>query len=300
MDFDITRDRDGNILDNAKRRRLKGLLQRQELLVSPGAYDALSAKIIENQGFPLVYATGAGITNSFLGQPDLGLITLTELSHIAMQIVEAVQIPVIVDGDTGFGNNLNVYRTVRALERAGVSAIQLEDQIFPKRCGHFDRKQVVPKEEMVSKIKTVVNARQDRDLVLIARTDSLAPLGFEEAIDRAKAYAEAGADMTFIEAPQTPEQIQSIPLLLNGIPQVINLVEGGKTPLYTFNELQTMGYRLALCANTTLRAAIRSITDVLNNIKQSGSLEATSHLITTWEDRQSLVELDKWEQLGEV
>jgi 2-methylisocitrate lyase-like PEP mutase family enzyme len=283
--------------DHRRRIILRGLLQSKSLLVVPGAFDALSARVVEEQGFPLVYATGAGITNSYLGQPDLGLITLTEIANIAMHIFDAVSIPVIVDADTGFGNNLNVYRTVRELEHAGVSAIQLEDQVFPKRCGHFDGKQVVPVEEMISKIKTAALARDDPNLVLIARTDAIAPLGFEEAIARARAYAEAGADMTFVEAPQSLEQMKAIPRLLKDIPQIINLVEGGKTPLYPFAELEDMGYRLALCANTALRAAIRGITEVLECLRKTGTLDGTVDRIASWAERQSLVEIQKWEAL---
>lgn len=288
---------DSTATPHGRRRILRKLLQARKIIAAPGAFDALSAKIVETQGFPVVYATGAGITNSCLGQPDLGLITQTEISRVARYIVDAVSIPVIVDADTGFGNNINVYRTVKELEHAGVSAIQLEDQIFPKRCGHFEGKQVVPTQEMVSKIKTAMNARQDSDLIVIARTDAIAPLGFEDAIARARAYSEAGADMIFVEAPQTAEQMKAIPNLLAGVPLVINLVEGGKTPLYSFAELESMGYGLALFANTALRAAIRSITRVLSRVRETGTLESTLDLVASWEERQTLVEFDKWEAL---
>lgn len=293
---------------NANRRKdsegrsFRRLIERPGLLVIPGAYDALSARIIDHLGFPAVYATGAGITNSFLAQPDLGLITMNELVRVVGNIVEAVSVPVVVDADTGFGNALNVGRTVRELERAGAAAIQIEDQVSPKRCGHFNNKQVTEPDEMVSKIMAAVDARRDNDLVIIARTDAIDVLGFEEAINRARLYRSAGADMTFVEAPTTVDQVKNIPRELEGIPQIANLVEGGKTPILPFAELEAAGYRVAVCANTALRASIRGVSQALSRIKQSTSLLENEDLIATWEERQGLVglhEAEEWlEQLS--
>jgi 2-methylisocitrate lyase-like PEP mutase family enzyme len=218
--------------------------ERRGLLV-PGAANALAARIIEDLGFEAVYLSGAGVTNTLWGMPDLGFISLPEIAQHTATIREAVRIPVLVDAETGFGNALNVRHCVRVLERAGADAIQIEDQNMPKKCGHFSNKSVIPTEEMAGKIKAAVDARTSSDFLIIARTDALAVEGFEAAIERAERYIEAGADVTFVEAPESPDQIRRIPQRLS-VPQVINVVVGGKTPILTQKELEGMGFGLVL------------------------------------------------------
>ena len=234
---------------------LRAKLEERRGLLVPGAANALAARIIEDLGFEAVYVSGAGVTNTFLGAPDLGLISLAEIAQHTAAICEAVEIPVLVDADTGFGNALNVRHSVRVLERAGADAIQLEDQITPKKCGHFENKSVISPEEMAGKIKAAVDARASRGLLIIARTDALASEGFEAAIERAQRYIEAGADVTFVEAPTNGDEIRTIPQRLS-VPQVVNVVLGGKTPVFGQEELAAMGYGLVLYANVALQAAI--------------------------------------------
>ena len=259
----------------------------------------MSARLIEEIGFKAIYATGAGISNAQLGWADVGLTSLKEVVDIVTRMADVTTIPIVVDADTGFGNAINVMRTVREFERAGAAAIQMEDQVSPKKCGHFNGKEVISKEEMVSKIKAAVDTRQDENLSIIARTDALAVYGMGEAIERAHAYAEAGADIIFVEAPTTIEQLKQITSSLKGIPQVLNLVEGGKTPLVSLNEAEEIGFKIMLCANTVLRSAIKGITDSLKILKEEGSHENVLDLICTWEERQSLFKLDQikeWEK----
>ncbi len=210
--------------------RLRDLLRQRKAVLLPGAANALAARVIEDLGFQAIYVTGAGVTNTFLGMPDIGLISVTELAAHVSAIREAVALPLIVDADTGFGNALNVARTIKMLERSGANAIQLEDQDFPKKCGHFSGKSVIARAEMVQKIHAAVDARTDPDLVIMARTDAIAVNGFDDAMERAAAYIEAGADMTFVEAPRSKEQIADIPKRL-AVPQLINIVAGGLTPM---------------------------------------------------------------------
>lgn len=210
--------------------RLKELLARRAAVTVPGAANALFARVIEELGFEAVYVTGAGIANMLLGAPDVGLTTMTEVRDTAAAIAEAVSVPIIVDADTGYGNAVNVVRTVRALERAGAAGIQIEDQVFPKKCGHFAGKDVIAREEMVQKIKAAVDTRHDQSLQIIARTDAYAVEGLERALERAQAYVAAGADATFVEAPTTLEELARIPKALD-VPQVANIVFGGKTPI---------------------------------------------------------------------
>lgn len=281
-----------------KTNQFQDLLKKPGSLILPGAYDAMSARLIEEIGFNAIYATGAGISNAQLGWADVGLTSLKEVVDIVARMTDVTTIPIVVDGDTGFGNALNVMRTVREFERAGVAAIQMEDQVSPKKCGHFNGKDVISKGEMVGKIKAAVDTRQDENLAIIARTDALAVNGMEDALDRANAYAEAGADIIFVEAPTTIEQLKQITGSLNGIPQVINLVEGGKTPLITLKEAEEIGFKIMLCANTVLRSAIKGITESLRILKAEGSQENVHDLICTWEERQSLFKLHQikeWE-----
>jgi 2-methylisocitrate lyase-like PEP mutase family enzyme len=269
-------------------RRLRGLLGRREPILLPGAAPALAARIIEDLGYKAVYVTGAGVTNTFLGVPDIGLISPTELASHVAAIRDAVSLPLIVDADTGFGNPINVGHTVRVLERSGANAIQLEDQNFPKRCGHFSGKSVVDKAEMVQKIHAAVDARHDADLVIIARTDAIAAHGFNDAMDRASAYIEAGADMTFVEAPKTVEEMAQIPKRL-AVPQIVNIVAGGLTPMLGMDELTRMGFAMILYANAALQASIAGMQKVLGHLKEHGSLDAVSDQLTGFEERQRIV-----------
>ncbi len=254
----------------------------------PGAANALTARIIEDIGFKAIYVTGAGIANTFLGVPDIGLVSMTELASHVSAMREVVSLPLIVDADTGFGNPLNVARTVQVLERSGANAIQFEDQEFPKRCGHFSGKNVIGTSEMVQKIHAAVDARIDPDMVIIARTDAIATDGFESAMERAAAYIGAGADMTFVEAPQTKEQIAEIPKRL-AAPQFINIVAGGVTPMIGLNELETMGFAMVLYANAALQASIAGMQKVLKHLKVEGSLNGVSAELASFEERQRLV-----------
>jgi len=266
-------------------------------LLVPGAANALSAGIIEDLGFEAVYVSGAGVTNTFLGLPDLGFIGLPEIAQHTAAIREAVDIPIIVDADTGFGNALNVRHTVRTLERAGANAIQLEDQTMPKRCGHFDDKSVISAGEMVGKIKAAVDARAGSDLLIIARSDALAVEGFEAAIERVQRYIEAGADITLVEAPQTDDEIRSIPQRLS-VPQIVNIVVGGKTPLLDQQELAKIGYALVLYANVALQGAIAGMQGALKQLKANGRVDAASEMVATFAERQRLVKKPLFDDLA--
>lgn len=283
----------------SKTKKFQKLLHEPGSFILPGAYDAMSARLIEEIGFKAIYATGAGISNAQLGWADVGLTSLKEVVDIVTRMADVTTVPIVVDADTGFGNAINVMRTVREFERAGVAAIQMEDQVSPKKCGHFNGKEVISKSEMVSKIKAALDTRQDQNLAIIARTDALAVNGMSDALDRAHAYAEAGADIIFVEAPTTIEQLLQISSSLKGIPQVINLVEGGKTPLVSLKESEEMGFKIMLCANTVLRSAIKGISESLKILKEEGSQENVMNLICTWEERQSLFKLNQikeWEK----
>lgn len=264
--------------------------------VVPGVPNALTAKIAEEIGFRALLFTGAGFANIELGVPDMGLTTMTEVVQQVQRIVDAVDIPVIADADTGYGNALNVRRTVRELERAGAAAILLEDQVFPKRCGHFDRKRVIPAEEMVSKLKAALDTRRDPAVVIWARTDARATLGIDEAIRRAQAYAQAGADATFVEAPLSEEELRRIPRSIP-VPQMANVIEGGKTPVFPARELSAMGFKLIVNANLALRGAVKGIQTVLTALARDGGTEAVREHMITWEERQRLVGLREFEEL---
>lgn len=278
-------------------RILRAKLQERRGLLVPGAANALSAGIIEDLGFEAVYVSGAGVSNTFLGLPDLGFISLPEIAQHTAAIREAVNIPVIVDADTGFGNALNVRHTVRTLERAGANAIQLEDQTMPKRCGHFDDKSVISAGEMVGKIKSAVDARANSDLLIIARSDALAVEGFEAAIERAQRYIEVGADVTFVEAPQTADDMRAIPKQLS-VPQVVNIVVGGKTPVLGQEELAKMGYGMVLYANVALQGAIAGMQGALKQLKANGRVDAASEMIATFAERQRLVKKPRFDKLA--
>ena len=261
----------------------------------PGAPNALFARIIEDLGFEAIYVTGAGIANMQLGAPDIGLTTLNEIAHNVTCIAEAVQIPLIVDADTGFGNTQNCYRSIRLLERSGASAIQLEDQVFPKKCGHFCNKTIVPTVEMVNKIKAAVDARLDPEMRIIARTDARAISGINEALDRAAAFVEAGADATFVEAPKNLAELKAIPSSIQA-PQVANMVFGGLTPEPGREALASMGYSIVLYANAALQAAIQAVDITLSSLRDTGSLAECSDLLASFDKRQAIVQKEKWEE----
>lgn len=275
---------------------LRDRLAAQEILVMPGAPDAITARIIEQSGFDAVYVTGAGFANASFGSPDVGLITLSEVVTHVSRIADVVGIPVVVDADTGYGGVLNVHRAVRQLEHAGAAAVQLEDQITPKRCGHFDGKSVVPVAEMVQKLAAAVDARSNDDLVLIARTDARQTGGFDEAVERANAYREAGADLIFVEAPQSVDELRRLPALIDA-PLVANMVEGGKTPLLDASELQDMGYRAVIFANTALRAAAKATWTAMHTLRTTGSTKSLLQNMISWDERQQLIRLPEMQEL---
>ncbi len=266
-------------------------------LVLPGAADAITALLVEQIGFEAVYLTGAGLANARFGIPDVGLTTVTELvSHVAA-VADVVSIPIVADADAGFGNPVNVRRTVRALERAGAAAVQLEDQVEPKRCGHFAGKDVIPASDMVHKIEAAVDARTG-DLAVIARTDACAVAGIDEALDRVRRYRDAGADVLFVEAPRTTDDLERIPREVDGL-HLVNLVEGGATPLLGREELGTLGYAAALYANSALRGAVLGARRVLASLRATGSTADVASEMITWDERQDLVAkgfYDAWGQ----
>lgn len=270
-----------------RRRALKALLARRQALLAPGAGNALTARIIEDCGFEVVYLTGAGLANTQLGMPDIGLVTMTELAEATAAIAEVTRLPLVVDIDTGFGNAVNAWRTLRRIERAGAAAVQIEDQEFPKRCGHFAGKGVVPLDEMLAKLRAVLDAREDPDLVVIARTDAAAVEGFQAALDRAAAFIEAGADATFVEAPRTEAEMEAIARL--PVPQVANMVVGGRTPLLPQARLAEMGFALVLYANAPLQAAMQAMQEVLGALRRDGDLGAVIGRLAGFEERQRLV-----------
>jgi 2-methylisocitrate lyase-like PEP mutase family enzyme len=276
--------------------RLKQALAERRALLVPGAANALTARIIEDLGFEAIYLTGAGLANTSFGVPDIGLVTMTELVEATAAISAATTLPLVVDADTGFGNELNVVRTVRALERAGAAAIQLEDQVFPKKCGHFAGKAVIPTAEMTAKLKAAADARHSRDFLLIARTDARAIEGLDAAIERAQRFVEAGADVTFVEAPQSMAELAEIPRRL-GLPQVANMVVGGKTPLASQKELAAMGFALVLYANAALQASVLAMQEVLGALRQDGSLARVANRLASFEERQRIVGKDEWDKL---
>jgi 2-methylisocitrate lyase-like PEP mutase family enzyme len=245
--------------------RLRALLQDDAMVIAPGVYDGLTAKLVEQAGFAAAYMTGAGTSVSH-GYPDFGLLTMSEMVENAARIVRSVDIAVIADADTAYGNELNAFRTVQEYERRGVAAIHIEDQVSPKKCGHLDDKEIVPREDYIAKIRAAVAAKRDGDFMIIARTDARAVAGLDEAIARANAALGAGADMAFVEAPQTMEELAAVPKRVAG-PCLLNVVRGGKTPEIDLREAQTMGYRLAIVPGLLLKAVIGACDEMLAELK---------------------------------
>lgn len=280
-------------------RTLRALIGAPERpLLLPGAANALTARVVEAAGFDAVYVTGAGVTNTYLGMPDHGLLTLDEVCGHVDAICDAVDLPVVVDADTGFGNALNVQRTVRRLERAGAAGIQIEDQFSPKKCGHFSGKEVVSVGEMVGKVHAAVDARRDDDLVIVARTDARAAEGIEAACERAAAYQEAGADVIFVEAPESAEEMCYVTTQVPGL-HVANMVEGGRTPLLPRETLGELGFAVVLYANATMRGAVVGMREVLAHLAEHGDTRGAGHLMISWEDRQALVRKPEFDRLEE-
>lgn len=270
------------------RKTLKALAEARRGVLVPGAFNALSAKVIADLGFEAIYVTGAGVTNMQLGLPDQAFMGLAEIAEATGRIRDAVDLPLIVDADTGFGNALNVRHTIRTLERAGADCVQLEDQVSPKRCGHFNGKAVIECAEMVGKIKAAVDARQDAGLLVMARTDARSVHGFEAAIERALAYAEAGADILFVEATETADEIRALPQRL-GPPQLMNMVIGGKTPIFSADELGELGYGLVLYANAALQGALAGMQRALAVLRDTHRIDEDPALVAPFKERQRLV-----------
>ncbi len=279
-------------MGNAK--RLRELIARRAAVTIPGAANALFARVVEDLGFEAVYVTGAGVANMRLGAPDIGLTTMTEVADTVAAIADAVAIPLIVDADTGYGNAVNMVRTVRAFERAGAAGIQIEDQVFPKKCGHFAGKHVIETQEMAQKIRAAVDARHDQSLQIIARTDARAIEGLDRALERSRAYIAAGADVTFVEAPTGLEELARIAKELEA-PQVANIVFGGKTPDPGRDKLAEFGFAIVLYANAALQAALKATYDVLGALKTEGSLKSVGDRLASFDERQRSVAKDIWD-----
>jgi carboxyvinyl-carboxyphosphonate phosphorylmutase len=280
------------------RARLRELLAGPSPVMAPGAYDALSARLVEQAGFDVVYMTGFGTTASLIGRPDVGLLTGTEMVDNARRIVSAVDVPVIADADTGYGNAINVARTVQLYEQAGVAALQLEDQVMPKKCGHMSGKAVIETGEMVGKIRAAVEARRDPDFLVIARTDAVAVHGLAEALRRARAFAEAGADLLFVEAPTSEEDIATVAAELAGVaPLVFNWAEGGRTPPLPLERIAELGFALVIYPIGTLLAATTGIRSVLETLRRDGVPTAALPSLPSFEEFTDLIGLPEIQRL---
>jgi 2-methylisocitrate lyase-like PEP mutase family enzyme len=282
-------------MQQSTRQKFRAMLKPGSATILPGVANALAARVAADCGFDAAYVTGAGIANTFLGIPDNGLVTVSELAAHVVAIREVFPGPLMVDADTGFGNELNMRRTAQTLERAGADAIQIEDQVFPKRCGHFEGKEVIPAREMVSKIRAAVDARTYPDLIIVARTDAIAVEGFEKAMERAQMFREAGADVGFIEAPTTPEQMAAIGRL--PYPQLANIVIGGKTPERSNADLKALGFAGVIYANTALQAAVLGMQRALGHLKQHGEIGSAAELLATFNERQRLVDIASFQAM---
>jgi 2-methylisocitrate lyase-like PEP mutase family enzyme len=278
------------------RQVLKQLFKRDRLLVAPGCFDGLSARLVEEAGFEAAYLSGGAVARS-MGIPDIGLVTMSEVIERAAQVVSAVKIPVIADADTGYGNAVNLVRSVKEFERTGVAAIHIEDQITPKRCGHLDGKEVIPTAEMEKKLEAALASRSDPDFCIIARTDARGVHGLEDAIHRGRAFAKLGVDAVFVEAPQSEAELEEIPRALPDVPLLVNVFKGGKTPMLPVDRLQQLGYRIAIYPSETQRAAIHAMRQALGLLKRDGTTEKMDDALTTFKERDRVVGLDEWQQL---
>ena len=279
------------------RQALRRLIAQGGYTMVPGAYDTLTARLVEQAGFAAVYLTGGGYSRAS-GYPDLGLLTAVENVRFIGLTVEAVSIPVIADADTGYGNAVNVIRTVREYEKSGVAGFHIEDQVAPKKCGHYEGKEVIPRAEMIGKIKAAVDTRRDSDMVIIARSDARAVEGLNAAIDRVNAYLEAGADVGFVEAPQSVEELRIVGRQVRG-PALVNVFEGGKTPMLGAADLQEMGFRLGIYPSQTHRAAIRAAQRVLAAMRRDGDARAVETDLATFQEREAAVGTAAWRALEE-
>lgn len=279
--------------------RLKALLANEEILVLPGVVNPWAARLAAQAGFDALFATGAGIANVDFGAPDIGLIGLGEMTEAIRRISHSIDVPLVADGDTGYGGAVHVYHTVEQYRDAGAAGITIEDQVTPKRCGHFDGKRVVSLPEMLEKITAFREARGTASTVLIARTDAIAVEGFTKAIDRASAYIEAGADAIFVEAPTDDQQLKAIPELLTA-PTVVNMVEGGHTPAHSAGEFQDMGYAAVIFANMAMRVAGAAVRAAFARLREEGGTEGLTDAMLSWEDRQSLAHLPRWLEIEET
>jgi len=278
------------------KQQLRALAEARRGVLVPGAFNALSARVVADLGFEALYVTGAGVTNMWFGLPDQGFMGLTDIADHTARIRDAVEVPLIVDADTGFGNALNTYHAVRTLERAGADCIQLEDQVSPKRCGHFNGKEVIATDEMLGKIKAACDARRDQGLLIMARTDAAAVHGFEAAVERAQAYAEAGADILFVEAVTTAEEIRALPRRLPR-PQLMNMVIGGKTPIFSAEELGGLGYGIVLYANAALQGAVAGMQKALTLLRDTRRIDEDPAIVAPFAERQRLVRKPQWDVL---
>lgn len=275
---------------------LRQKLQEPGIIVAPGVYDCIGAKLAEQAGFPLIFTSGFGISAARLGLPDLGLLTASEMLQAAGNIVSSVQIPVIADMDTGYGNVLNVMRTIEEAVRLGIAGVILEDQEWPKKCGHFDNKRVISAKEHSQKIQAAIAARGKSELVIIARTDARGVHGLQEAIDRGQRYHDAGADIIFIEAPQSVEELKFIATHLPNIPLFANIIEGGKTPCLSVRELEELGYKLVAFALSGLFASVSAIAQYFQHLKQTGEV-SQRHEFYQLEDFKQLINLTQYKVL---
>lgn len=277
-------------------RKFKELIEKGEIIVAPGAYDALTTKLIEVAGFDCAYMTGYGVAASLLGKPDIGLVTMTEMVTRVKNMAGSVEIPFIADGDTGYGGLLNVVRTVEEYENAGAAGIQLEDQVMPKRCGHMEGKELIPKDEMIYKIRAAIHARKDKDFQIVARTDARAVNGFDDAMDRARAFVEAGADIIFVEAPESVDEMKEINNQIK-VPTLANMVEKGKTPLLTGKELEKIGYKMVIYPVSSLYCVAKSVLELLKEIKIQDTTKDLIDEMIPFDEFNSLISLNKMREL---
>ena len=280
-----------------KTTRLRQLIERDELLIAPGAYDPYLARCVQMAGFEAVYMTGAGVSHSSLGMPDLGLLTFTEMLDRAGRIADAVELPVIADADTGYGNALNVMRTVRAYERAGIAALHIEDQVMPKQCGHFDEKRVIPLPEMLGKLKAALDARTDPDFLVIARTDARTAVGLEEALERGQAFAEAGVDVVVVESPKSEEELERVGASISK-PLLANMVETGKTPILPAERLQALGFAVAIYPGALGRFIGKQAMDFLTRFRAEGTTLSQLDRMFTFAEQNEIVGLPHYRELA--
>jgi 2-methylisocitrate lyase-like PEP mutase family enzyme len=276
--------------------QLKTKLRERRGVLVPGAANALAARVIEDLGFEVVYITGAGVANTFYALPDLGFMGLTDIVQHTAAVRQAIKLPLIVDVDTGFGSPVNAFHTIQALERAGANGIQIEDQLMPKKCGHFNGKDVVSREEAVERVRAAVEAKSDPNFQIIARTDSRSVLGLDEALERARLFEKAGADVVFVEAPESKSEIRTVMANVQA-PQVLNLVIGGKTPTISLEEAKAERCGMVLYANVALQSAITGMTAALRYLKAHGHVDENTPGITSFEDRQRLVRKPYYDKL---